>query len=109
VNHVHFNDLVALEKELLMNKALLKTAVFAAITSFAVTGQAWAHHPSEDTNPNFDFVDEQISDMHIEIVDEMLEDDDSMMNSMRNTGGSLSRTRDSAGSSKSSGPAAGRR
>lgn len=91
-----------------MNKALLKTAVFATIASFAVTGAVWAHHPSEDTNPNFDFVDEQISEMHIEIIDEMLEDDDSMMNSMRNTDGSLSRSRNLSGSATSSGPAAGR-
>lgn len=92
-----------------MNKTLLKSALFAAIASFAVTGPVLAHHPSEDTNPNFDFVDEQVSDMHNEIIDEMLQDDDSMMSSTRNTDGSLSRSQDTAGSNTSSGPAAGRR
>lgn len=109
MNKVHFNDLVALEKELFMNKALLKTAVFATITSFAVTGQTWAHHPSEDVNPNYDFVDEQISDMHDEAIDERMEDGDSFMNSLRSTGGSTSQSQETSGSNTSTGPAAGRR
>jgi hypothetical protein len=91
-----------------MNKTLLKTALFAIVTSFAMSGQTWAHHPSEDMNPNFDFVDGQISEMHIEIIDEMLEDGDSMISS-RSMGGSVTQTQDPSGSATSSGPGANRR
>ena len=66
-----------------MNKTLINTAILAATASLAMSGQAWAHHPSEDMNPNFEFVDEQVSDMHIEIIDAMLEDGDLMSSTAR--------------------------
>ena len=90
-----------------MNKTTFKTAMIAAVASLAMSGQTWAHHPSADMNPNYDFVDSQISEMHNLIIDEMLEDGDTMT-STRNMDGSLNQTQDPAGSATSSGPGAGR-
>ena len=73
-----------------MNKTLLKTTMIAAIASLSMGGQVWAHHPSEDMNPNFDLVDEQVSDMHIEIIDEMLEDGDLMSSTARGMDSTMS-------------------
>ena len=50
-----------------MKKLTYTIAIFMAMVATSV----FAHHPSEDVNPNFDIVDEQISDMH----DEMLPDE----------------------------------
>ena len=50
-----------------MKKLTYTTAIFVAMAATSV----FAHHPSEGVNPNFDIVDEQISDMH----DQMLPDD----------------------------------
>jgi len=50
-----------------MKKLTYTTAIFMAMTATSV----FAHHPSEGVNPNFDIVDEQVSDMH----DEMLPDE----------------------------------
>ena len=61
-----------------MKKTIFNNALLAAIVSLTFSSMASAHHMSEDVNPNFDFVDEQISDMHIEVVDELLEDGDVM-------------------------------
>ena len=90
-----------------MNKTLHKTAMLAAVATFIMAGPTWAHHPSEEMNPNYDFVDEQISDMHNEIIDAMLEDGD-MMSSSRSMSGSTNQTQDPAGAASSSGPGAGR-
>ena len=73
-----------------MNKTLLKTTMIAAIASLTMGGQVWAHHPSEDMNPNFDFVDEQVSDIHIENIDEMLEDGDLMASTARGMDSNMS-------------------
>lgn len=55
--------------------------MLAAIASLVMSGYVSAHHPSEDMNPNFDTIDENISDMHIIVVDGLLEDaeDDDLM------------------------------
>jgi hypothetical protein len=60
---------------------LLKTTMIAAIASLGISSQAWAHHPSEDMNPNYDVVDEQISDMHNEVIDDMMTEDADLMSS----------------------------
>ena len=64
-----------------MKKTILKTTVLAAIASLAMSGYTWAHHPSEEMNPNYDTIDENISDIHNTVMDAMLEDaeDDSLM------------------------------
>lgn len=51
-----------------MKKQLLTTAFVMTFASTAV----FAHHPSADVNPNYDSVDENISDMHNTVI----EDDD---------------------------------
>jgi hypothetical protein len=66
-----------------MKKTILSSTILAAITALTFAPLASAHHPSEDMNPNFDFVDEQVSDMHIEIIDAMLEDGDLMSSTSR--------------------------
>jgi len=66
-----------------VNMTLLKTTMIAAIASLGISNQSWAHHPSEDMNPNYDVVDEQVSDMHNEAIDSMLEDDDLMSSTAR--------------------------
>jgi hypothetical protein len=71
------------QEEYLMKKTLLKTTMIAAIATLGLNGQAWAHHPSEDTNPNFDTVDDLVSDMHNEVIDPMLEDGDLMSSTAR--------------------------
>ena len=50
-----------------MKKLTYTTTIFMAMAAMSV----FAHHPSEGVNPNFDIVDEQVSDMH----DEMLPDE----------------------------------
>ncbi|MEJ2321460.1 MAG: hypothetical protein P8Z31_03685 [Gammaproteobacteria bacterium] len=55
-----------------MKKTLLTTTMIAAVAALGLNGQAWAHHPSEDTNPNFETVDDLVSDMHNEVIDDML-------------------------------------
>jgi hypothetical protein len=66
-----------------MKKHVMKTTMIAAIASLGISSQAWAHHPSEDMNPNYDFVDGQVSDMHNEVIDAMLEDADLMSSTAR--------------------------
>jgi hypothetical protein len=64
-----------------MNMTVLKTTMIAAIASLGISSQAWAHHPSEEMNPNFDQVDEQVSDMHNEVIDAMMAEDADLMSS----------------------------
>lgn len=66
-----------------MKKTLLKTTMIAAIATLGMNGQAWAHHPSADTNPNYEMVDDQVSDMHNEVIDAMLEDSDMLSSTAR--------------------------
>lgn len=66
-----------------MKKTILKTTMLAAIASLTMSGYVSAHHPSEDVNPNFATVDEQISDQHNIIIDAMLEDGDFMGGAVR--------------------------
>jgi hypothetical protein len=66
-----------------MNTKVLKATMIAAIASLGISSQAWAHHPSEDMNPNYDLVDDQVSDMHNEAIDSMLEDADLMASTAR--------------------------
>ena len=61
-----------------MKKTICNNAIMVAIVSLTFTSMASAHHMSEDVNPNYDFVDDQISDMHIEVVDTLLEDGELM-------------------------------
>ena len=61
-----------------MKKTVFNNTILAAIVSLTFTSMASAHHMSEDVNPNFDFVDDQISDMHNEVVDTLLEDGELM-------------------------------
>jgi hypothetical protein len=97
-----------------MIKTLVKTAILAAAASLAMSGQSWAHHPSADMNPNYDFVDGQVSDTHNEVIDAMLEDGD-LMRSSRSTDGSTAQVQEVGGATTSaqaravSGPGAGRR
>jgi hypothetical protein len=69
-----------------MKKTVYSSAILAAIVSLTFTSMASAHHMSEDVNPNFDFVDDQISDMHIEVIDTMLEDGELMGGMADSTG-----------------------
>lgn len=64
-----------------MNKQVLKTTMIAAIASLGINSQAWAHHPSADMNPNYEMVDDQISDMHNEVIDAMMAEDADLMSS----------------------------
>jgi hypothetical protein len=66
-----------------MKKQVLKTTMLAAIASIGISSQTWAHHPSEEMNPNFEMVDDQVSDMHNEVIDAMLEDADLMSSTAR--------------------------
>ena len=61
-----------------MKKTIFNNAMLAAIVSLTFTSMVSAHHMSEDLNPNYDFVDEQISDNHTEVIDTLLEDDELM-------------------------------
>lgn len=61
-----------------MKNTILKTTALAAIASLTMSGYVWAHHPSEDMNPNFETVDENISDIHNTVIDAMMEDGDLM-------------------------------
>ena len=61
-----------------MKKTIFSNAIMVAIVSLTFTSMASAHHMSIDVNPNYDFVDDQISDMHIEIVDTLIEDGEIM-------------------------------
>ena len=47
-----------------MKKLTYTIAIFMAMVATSV----FAHHPSEGVNPNFDIVDEQVSDMHDEML-----------------------------------------
>ena len=69
-----------------MKSTIVKTAMLAAIASLAMTGQTWAHHMSYDVNPNYDFVDGQISENHNEVIENLLEDEDTMFNTLRGAG-----------------------
>jgi hypothetical protein len=71
------------ERNELMNMTVLKTTMIAAIASLGISSQAWAHHPSADMNPNYEIVDSQISDMHNEVIDAMMEDADLMSSTAR--------------------------
>jgi hypothetical protein len=66
-----------------VNMTVLRTAMIAAIASLGISSQAGAHHPSADMNPNYEVVDGQISDMHNEAIDSMLEDSDLMSSTAR--------------------------
>ena len=58
-----------------MKKTLLTSTLLMTFAS----ASAFAHHPSADVNPNYDSVDENISDMHNTVIDariEETEDDD---------------------------------
>ena len=54
-----------------MKKSLVATAVLMTFAS----ASAFAHHPSADVNPNYDRVDENISDMHNTVIDARIDDD----------------------------------
>jgi hypothetical protein len=73
-------------EEYLMKKTIFNNAMLAAIVSLTFTSMASAHHMSEDVNPNYDFVDDQISDMHTEVVDTLLEDGELMGGMASNMG-----------------------
>ena len=66
-----------------MNKTLLKTTMIAAIATLGMNGQAWAHHPSADMNPNYETVDDLVSDMHNEVIDDMMETSDLLSSTAR--------------------------
>ena len=71
-----------------MKKSLLTTTMMSAITSafLLMSGQAVAHHPSADVNPNYESVDENIGDMHNTVIDARIaesEDDDLMSSTAR--------------------------
>jgi hypothetical protein len=70
-----------------MKKTVFNSAILAAIAALTFTPLASAHHMASDNMPDdqYDFVDDQISDMHNEIIDAMNEDDDLMMNVARST------------------------
>ena len=69
-----------------MKKTIFNNAIIVAIVSLTFTSMASAHHMSEDVNPNYDFVDDQISDMHVEVVDTLLEDGELMGGMSSNMG-----------------------
>ena len=69
-----------------MKKTIFNNAILAAIVSLTFTSMASAHHMSEDVNPNYDFVDDQISDNHEEVIDTLLEDDELMGGMMSDMG-----------------------
>ena len=58
---------------------MIKSAILAAVASLTFAPYVSAHHPSADVNPNYDEVDDQISDQHNIIIGAMLEEDDSLM------------------------------
>ncbi len=78
-----------------MRKKVLKTTMLAAITSLGISNLAWGHHPSEDMNPNYDIVDDQVSDMHNEAIDAMLEDGDLMSSTAQGMDATSMASRDS--------------
>ena len=69
-----------------MKKTLLTTTMMSAIAALMMSSQVAAHHPSADVNPNYDAIDENISDMHNTVIDariEEAEDDDLMASTAR--------------------------
>ena len=84
-----------------MKKTIFNNAIVAAIVSLTFTSMASAHHMSIDVNPNYEFVDDQISDIHTEVVDELLEDGDLLdrMASNMGSGQSMMGTGSGMGSS----------
>jgi hypothetical protein len=80
-----------------MKKTIFNNAMLAAIVSLTFTSMASAHHMSSDVNPNYDFVDEQISDMHTEVIDAMVEDGE-LMGGMMSSMGAESSTMGMGGS-----------
>ena len=91
-----------------MNKHVLKTTMLAAIASLGISSQVWAHHPSEEMNPNFEMVDEQVSDMHNEAIDAMIEDGDLMSSTARGMDATSMTTSMASGDSTDAGMAAAR-
>ena len=91
-----------------MKKHVLKTTMIAAIASLGINSQAWAHHPSEDMNPNYEMVDDQVSDMHNEVIDAMLEDSDLMSSTARGMDATSMTTSMASGDSASGSMAATR-
>jgi len=88
-----------------MKKTVFNNAMLAAIVSLTFTSMASAHHMSEDVNPNYDFVDEQISDMHTEVIDTLLEDEELMGGIAGDMGAEPTMTGMGGGSADMAGPA----
>jgi hypothetical protein len=61
-----------------MKKTIFSTTILAAIAALAFTPFVSAHDMGSDDNPNFDYVDDQINDMHTDIIEELNEDGDLM-------------------------------
>ena len=61
-----------------MKKTLFNSAILAAIATLTFAPFVSAHDMGSDYNPNFDFVDDQISENHTEIIEELTEDGDLM-------------------------------
>jgi hypothetical protein len=74
-------SIIKIARNQLMNKSVLTTTMIAAIASLGISSQAWAHHPSADMNPNYEMVDDQVSDMHNEVIDAMMAEDADLMSS----------------------------
>jgi hypothetical protein len=61
-----------------MKKTVFHSAILAAIVSLTFTPLASAHDMGSDDNPNFDFVDDQVSENHDAIIADLTEDGDLM-------------------------------
>ena len=61
-----------------MKKTVFNSAILSAIASLMFAPLVSAHDMGSDDNPNFDFVDGQISENHTEIIEELTEDGDLM-------------------------------
>ena len=70
-----------------MKKTVVNSAVLATLISLTFSPFVSAHDMGSDDNPNFDFVDEQISDNHTAIIEELTEDGDLMGIVYQGTGG----------------------
>ncbi|MDJ0807709.1 MAG: hypothetical protein QNJ78_12860 [Gammaproteobacteria bacterium] len=75
-----------------MKQTLHKILAMTAIASLAMSGYAFAHHPSEDMNPNFDTITDTISDNHMTVIDGMMEDDSLMANTSQGMDGGEANT-----------------
>ena len=61
-----------------MKKTIINSAILATIATLAFSPFVMAHDMGSEDNPNFDYVDDQISDMHTDIIEELTEDGDLM-------------------------------